>query len=298
MPVFLLPGNHDALDGASIYGTPEFAGTSDHVIVLRDASPVAVPGIQGVEVVGAPWRSRRPDTDLVAAMADGLDVATDVVRVAVGHGQVDVLSPDSARPDIVSLAAAEAAIAAGKFHYLALGDRHSSTDVGRSGRVRYSGTPVVTAFDEQRPNKALLVELADGACRIEELDIGNWAFIAHQQDMNADADVDAFAAWLNAIEGKERTAIKAGFEGSVNLATAARLDALFESQQDLFASLRRRARTTRLAVVPDELDEDSVSLSGYAREAWSELLAAARNDDEEARDALRLFYRLAGQGER
>ena len=50
-------------------------------------------------------------------------------------------------------------------------------------------------------------------------------------------------------------------------------------------------------MVPDELDEDSVSLSGYARDAWGELLDAARDDDEEARDALRLFYRLAGQGE-
>ena len=76
------------------------------------------------------------------------------------------------------------------------------------------------------------------------------------------------------------------------IATAAALDELMDTNAELFASLRRRERTTDLAIVPDELDEDSVALSGYAKATWNELLAAAGRGDAVARDALMLLYRL------
>ena len=90
--------------------------------------------------------------------------------------------------------------------------------------------------------------------------------------------------------------MKVGFVGSVNLATVSALDELMESKSEVFASLRRRERTTDLAVVPDELDQDSVSLSGYAQETWNELLDLASKDDLVAQDALRLLYRFNAQG--
>ena len=68
-----------------------------------------------------------------------------------------------------------------------------------------------------------------------------------------------------------------------------------ETKAELFASLNRRERTTDLAVVPDEFDQDSVLLSGYARETWNELLTMAQQDDHAAQDALRLLYRLSAQ---
>ena len=105
-----------------------------------------------------------------------------------------------------------------------------------------------------------------------------------------------FQKWLNEIPNKERTAIKVGFQGSINLATAAELDETMDSKAELFASLRRRERTTDLAIVPDELDQDSVSLSGYAQDTWNELHRRAQQEDQVAQDALRLFYRLSAQG--
>ena len=111
--------------------------------------------------------------------------------------------------------------------------------------------------------------------------------------MDGPDDVEGFASWLNDLLNKECTAIKVGFQGSINLATAAALDEVMESQQALFASLRRRDRTMDLAVVPDELDQDSVSLSGYAKETWDELLILAKDNDAAAQEALRLFYRLS-----
>ena len=291
VPVFLLPGNHDPLDGASIFATPEFASAPEHVVVLRDEGPVAVPGLAGVEVVGAPWRSKRPSTDLCAAMAAQLAPAAGLIRVAVAHGQVDTLSPDPDAPGLVDLGAAERALAESKFHYLALGDRHSVTDVGSTGRIWYSGAPVATAFDETEPNQALLVTL-DDECRVERLPVGDWHFVAEQRDMNGDEDLRRFDAWLEALPNKACTAVKLGLEGSINLATAAELERLFDERAELFASLRRRERTSNLAVVPDDLDRDSVSLDGYAKDAWNELLAQAGADDAAARDALMLLYRL------
>jgi len=297
VPIFLLPGNHDPLDGASIFLTEEFQNGGDHIFVLRDMKPVAVPHLQGVEVVGAPWRTKHPSSDLCDDLVEILDPATNVIRIAVAHGQVDKLSPDQSRPDIISLARVEQAIEDKKFHYLALGDRHSVTDIGSTGRIWYSGAPVATAFDEVNPNKALLVELElGGACKIEPLDVGAWSFVAHDRAMNGPEDLAEFDGWLHEHANKECIAIKVGFEGSISLATAAALDELMDAKAELFASLRRRERTADLAVVPDELDQDSVSLSGYARDTWDELLTMAGQGDQVAQDALRLLYRLSAQG--
>ncbi len=293
VPVFLLPGNHDPLDGSSLFDLPEFRDPGAAAIVLRDGVPVPVPGIAGVEVVGAPWRNKHPSGDLCAAMLDGLAPADRGLRIAVAHGQVDSLAPDPGRPGVIRLAAAEAALAEGRMHYLALGDRHSVTSVGDSGRIWFSGTPVATDFGEQDPNRALLVELdPKGACRVEPLEVGDWHFLAEHWHLNGASDLDRLDSRLLQLPARERTCIRLGLTGSVNLATAARLDQLLESRAALFASLRRHERSSDLAVVPDSFDQDSVSLAGYARLAWDELLAEAPHDAV-AEAALQLCYRLS-----
>ena len=50
----------------------------------------------GFEVVGAPWRSKRPTSDLLGDLLTALDPAPPgVVRVAVGHGAVDAVAPQA-----------------------------------------------------------------------------------------------------------------------------------------------------------------------------------------------------------
>ena len=297
VPVFLLPGNHDPLDASSIFADPEFSDPGGPIAVIRDTKPLGVPGIDGVEVCGAPWRSKHPVGDLCGELLDQLDPVADGVRIAVCHGQVDSLAPDTSRPGTIRLGTAEAALADGRIHYLALGDRHSVTDVGDSGRIWYSGAPVATDFEESAPNRALLVELeGERGCRVEELAVGEWHFHARQCALNGSEDVARLAHWLETLPHRERRIVKLGFTGSINLATAAQLERLLSDQAPLFASLKRRSRTTDLVVTPDQLDSDSVALEGYAREAWEELLDAA-GDDPEAAAALRLFYRLSRQGQ-
>ncbi len=294
VPVFLLPGNHDPLDASSIFRSERFrAEAKKHLIVLTDNSPVPVPGLANVEVVGAPWFSKRPAADLCAQALQALEPAPGVTRILLGHGQVDSLAPDQNQPGVVSQATLEQALQERRVHYVALGDRHSLTEVGASGRLCYSGTPLVTDFDEVDPNKALLVELDNDTCTLTPLHTGIWEFQALQRDLNGPEDLAAFRQFLDAIRGKECTVLKVGFTGSVNLALAAELDALLEAQSHVFASLKRRERTTDLAVIPDALDDNAIALSGYADATWQALLARAATDDT-ATDALRLMYRLAG----
>lgn len=296
VPIFLLPGNHDPLDAASIFNSDAFANAAEHIIVLRDTTPIPVPGADGVEVVGAPWLTKHPSLDLCAELTRIDPPAANTLRVAVAHGQPDSLAPDTSRPELIALATAERGLAEGQFHYLALGDRHSVTAVGNSGRIWFSGAPVATAFDEQQPNQALLVSLDQASCTAEPLQIGNWHFIAAHRDMNDPGDVEKLQTWLRELPDKERTAIKLSFAGTISLATDAKLAALLEQQAPLFASLKRRQRYSDLAVLPDVVDQDSVSLSGYAETTWNELQRQAADGDAVAGDALRLLYRLSGQG--
>lgn len=130
VPVYLLPGNHDADSPAALWSTSNVIELLPaNATLIRDTSPVRVPG-EKAEVVGAPWPSRRPDSDLLAAVFESLErPEPGVARIAVGHGGVDSQAPDPLAPGLVSLSSLERAVADGLISYVALGDRHSVTDL-------------------------------------------------------------------------------------------------------------------------------------------------------------------------
>ena len=153
---FLLPGNHDPLDASSIYNSPTFIERRpENVKVLRGFEPVqAAPG---VELIPAPWPNKHPTTDLVEAACGRLE-QTSSLRIIVGHGVIDSMSPDPSDPKAIALERLEERISAGLIHYVALGDRHSTTNVSTTGRVYYSGTPEPTDYDETDPGNVLIVD--------------------------------------------------------------------------------------------------------------------------------------------
>ena len=66
VPVYLLPGNHDPLDASSVYTSKLFVDECpDNVTVLDRAGVWDVR--PGVQIVAAPWRSKKPTDDLTAA---------------------------------------------------------------------------------------------------------------------------------------------------------------------------------------------------------------------------------------
>jgi DNA repair exonuclease SbcCD nuclease subunit len=299
VPVYLLPGNHDPLTAAgSVYDSVTFINKCpDNVLVLRSSAPVAVPGCD-VEIVGAPWETKRPLQDLVQNAC--LNLEPGPKRVLVGHGAIDSFSPDAENPALIRLNSAEQAIDDGLIHYVALGDRHSVTDVGRTGRIWYSGTPLVTAYVETEPNKVLLVQLEGDLITVEPRQIGSWRFCTQNFAVNSEEDVDLVSKWFDEIKDKRQCVVKLSLVGTVDLATKTRLDDLIEENRALLVALETWERHTDLVVSPTDADFADLGLSGFVAttvDELRELALAAPDESTVAQDAVGLLYRLARTGQ-
>jgi DNA repair exonuclease SbcCD nuclease subunit len=280
LPVYLLPGNHDPLDAGTIF-QPEHFADAPNVQVLTGAVEVA----PGVDLVGVPWPNKRPRRDLVAAALRELEPATNRVRILVGHGMVDWLSPDREDPARIAGNPLVEAIDEGRIHFAALGDRHSATEV--HARVWYSGAPEPTDYDEEASGEALVVELDLTRCEVARHPVGTWKFEALEFALDTADDVTMFEETLRGYDGKERTILKLSLRGALSLGEKARLDAALESARETFAAVEIWSRHTDLVVRPDADDLAALDLSGFARTTLDEL--TERGDA----DALALLYRLA-----
>jgi DNA repair exonuclease SbcCD nuclease subunit len=294
---FLLPGNHDPLNASSVFRSATFV---DHcpgnVTVLdfegiTDASP-------GVCLVSAPWTSKAPLEDLVQRAISNAP-AGDEVRIVVGHGAVDSLSPDDANPAVIGLGNLEIAIGNGGVQYVALGDRHSTTSVGESGRIWYSGAPEPTAFREIDPGNVLVVEIGGDEIVVTPHAVAQWTFYTLEFDLRNGDDIDLLESTLSDLESKSVSIVQLVLVGQLSLGDKIRLDTVLDHFSDLFASLNRWERHSDLVVLPDDEDFASLGLSGFAHEALDDLVVLAQGDGDEAAtamDALGLLYRLSGVG--
>ncbi|KMO67155.1 metallophosphoesterase family protein [Mycolicibacterium chlorophenolicum] len=303
VPVYLLPGNHDPLDAASVYTSALFtAERPDNVIVLDR------PGVHqvrpGLELIAAPWSSKFPTTDLVAQVLDGLP-GDGVTRIVVGHGAVDILVPDKDRASLIGLAALEAALDRGAVHYVALGDKHSVFEVGSSGRVWYSGAPEVTNFDdvEPDPGNVLVVDIDESdtgrPVRVDPRRVGTWRFVSMRHSVDTRRDVADLDINLDLMPDKERTVIRLGLTGSLTVTDKAALDVCLDRYARVFAALVPWDRQTDIAVMPADGEFDGLGIGGFAAAAVDELVATARTSGEgaeDARAALALLLRLTEGG--
>jgi DNA repair exonuclease SbcCD nuclease subunit len=298
VPVFLLPGNHDPLDAGSVFRSATWrAKKPDNVRVIEELGrPFEVR--PGVEVAGAPWTSKRPLRDLVAAAANELSPFGGGVRVLVAHGAVDVLSPNPDDPARIGVADAEKAIVDGRFHYLAVGDRHSITCVGTSGRIWYSGTPEAYDFDEVQPGHVIVVDAGPEGVVATPRRVGAWTFLEMHVPLASDGDVEALMRHLESQQDKERTVVKLRLAGTLTIRQRARLDQILDHARDLFAAVVHSETGSELTVVPDDSDFADLGLAGFAGTAVALLRERANAPGSEsaaARDALALLVRLAGR---
>jgi DNA repair exonuclease SbcCD nuclease subunit len=307
IPVYLLPGNHDPLDASSVYTSALFtAECPDNVVVLDQAGVYQVR--PGLEIVAAPWRSKAPTTDLVAYVLHGLQglSGVPVTRVLVAHGGVDVLDPDRDKPSLIRLARLDDALARGAVHYVALGDKHSLTQVGSSGRVWYSGSPEVTNFDdvESNPGHVLVVEIDESdpraAVSVLPRHVGHWRFVTMHRQVDNSRDIADLDTNLDLMTEKDRTVVRLALTGSLTVTDRAVLDACLDKYTRLFAWLGLWERHTDLAVIPADGEFTDLGIGGFAAAAVEELVAIAREGDAEsavdAQAALALLLRLADRG--
>lgn len=294
VPVYLLPGNHDPLDASAIYRSPQFRrGCLDHVAVLDSTEPVRV---GDVEIVGVPWFTKRPLSDLVADALDDLE-PTGAYRVLVGHGRVDSLNPDRHDPAVVDEATLRAAVDDDRVQFAVLGDRHATYRV--HDRIWYPGTQEVTARREVDPGNALVVDLDGDVPSVEKVRVGAWTFAEHEAELTHDDDLDALSASIDAYENKDRTALWLRLRGSLTVTQRARLDDVIEAAADVYAAVTLADAGDDLVVVPDGHDFGDLALVGASKSAVDELIQLAGSDAGDARaaqDALGLLHRLTRSG--
>ncbi|MGA7134993.1 MAG: exonuclease SbcCD subunit D [Mycobacterium sp.] len=307
VPVYLLPGNHDPLDASSVYTSALFTAECPANVTVLDR-----PGIHevrpGLQIVAAPWRSKAPTTDLVADVLRDLErlPADGVTRVLVAHGGVDVLDPDPTKPSLIRLAGLEDALARGAVHYVALGDKHSVTEVGSSGRVWYSGSLEVTNYDdvEPDPGHVLVVDLDETdpqrpVC-VETPQVGCWRFGTLRGAVDNSRDIADLDLNLDLMADKDRTVLRLALIGSLTVTDRAALDACLDKYSRLFASLRVWDSHSDLAVIPADGEFTDLGIGGFAAAAVEELVATARTGDSEtagdAQTALALLLRLTDRG--
>ena len=298
VPTYLLPANHDPLDAGSVYASKTWLERKPAHVHVLDTPGQPLEVHPGVEVVGAPWTSKRPLNDLVAAAAARLDPSPGVLRVMVGHGAVDSLSPDRDNPAVIKVADAERDVRDGRYQYLALGDRHSTTAVGAGGRIFYSGTHEAYDFGEVDPGKVLIVDLDAESVSVAPRQNGVWRFVVHEAHVSTLEDVEALARHLEAMQDKERTILKLGLVGTLGIQAHGRLEEVEAHAKDLFAAVVRSGSRSELVVMPDDADFQNLSLAGFANTALEKLRVQARGlgvEREQAADALALLVRLVGR---
>jgi DNA repair exonuclease SbcCD nuclease subunit len=266
-----------------------------HVHVIEDTTPIRVD--EGIEIVGIPWTSKRPMQDLVALMTGKLEPVVDALRICVAHGMVDSFSPNPDDPALISLHAAEEAISQSKIQYLAIGDRHSLTEVGDSGRIWYAGTPESTDYNEVKSGFALVATIEEGNITTKEAHTGRWKFIERERvDLNTKEDIEALRGWLEKLEDKERTVVKLHLVGTLSLSFHSELEALLSHVQEILAAVEMR--TDDLAVLPEDADFMDLGFSGFADCTVEKLRSNVEEsgpNSATSRNALALLVRLAGR---
>ena len=319
VPVFLLPGNHDPFDAASIYRQEDFERLSERredgapVVVLTDMEPVTVEAVgeTSVQVVGAPLMSKKPSTDLVAQALAHVEekhgpAQAGQIRVLVGHGGVSSFG-DSFNVSEISVETASEACSRRVVDYVALGDTHSTQQLNDAGTVWYSGAHEVTDYlqpdggGESHSGYALVVDItvdpedagSPATVEVTEHRTGQWAFLAMEADINNLEDAEDFIDKLRAVENQRHTSVKYALRGTIDLGTSAWLDDRIEELAPGFAALYERSRLMDLHVIPGENELASMDVGGgYMQVAAEELAVKSQDKDTAAADALRLLFRL------
>ncbi len=293
VPVYLLPGNHDPLNAASVYRSSTFIEKKPaHVHIIENAAPVQMRA--GFELVGAPWLSKRPNGNPIVDLLNALPPAGSIKRICAGHGIIDIFTPDKEAENVIAVSRLEAAISEGKIHFIALGDRHSLTKVGSGDRIWYSGTPESTDFREDHSGSCQIVNMDGDHVTTEEVKIGQWSFIEELLDLNTEDDVESLRKKLEDIPNRERAVVKLFLKGSLTLSLHGVFQSHLLAAKDVLAG--SVINEDNLLVIPNDTDFTDLGFSGFADATVKRLrdkIDQGGNEGAVARDAFMLLLRLS-----
>jgi DNA repair exonuclease SbcCD nuclease subunit len=303
-PVYVLAGNHEWQGAEYIFATKFFLENKPANLHVLTAGANPVAGHADVEIIAAPLEGKIDEKDLVNAQLANIDVANGI-RIVAGHGSIDAIMPAGERKDLIRLLPIEKALADDKVHYVAMGDRHSTTKVGETGLVWYSGAPEPTAFTEDDQRNILVVEINPGSkAKVEKVEVGQWDFIRvgtkfEQHLLRTAEDLKELEKLVDAVQKPSKTAIKIYLDSVLDFDTDVRRGNLFDEwQDDTLAGFQVSESSIGARIESDPLKEKApAGLSGYALSAYEELKEMAMSDVDEAKialEALKLLTVFAG----
>lgn len=151
VPVYVLPGNHDAYVPGGVWDRRSWKQVEDHVRLLTEPVEVDLP--DGAVLYPCPLSQKRSSRDPTAWIPPRED-DDDRLRIGLAHGALDILPGDTTNFPIAPDRAEQSGL-----DYLALGDWHGY--VKASPCVVYSGTHEPTGYAEEDPGWVVLVELTE-----------------------------------------------------------------------------------------------------------------------------------------
>jgi len=305
-PVYVLAGNHEWNGSEYMFATKYFLENKPENLHVLAAGVTPVDGLSAVEIVGAPLEGKEDQIDLVKVQIDLLEATTNV-RVLAGHGSIDAIMPVGERKDVIALDPIEKAISDKKISYVAMGDRHSTTKVGDSGLVWYSGAPEPTSFREDKDGQRniLVVEINPGEkAKVEKVEVGQWEFIRvgtkfEQHQLRTKQDLDDLEKQIDKVKRPSKTAVKIYLDSVLDFDSDVRRGNLFDEWEDNYLARFEVSDSSKgHSIESDPLNEKApAGLSGYALSAYEELKEIAKSDDdgaEVALEALKLLTEFAG----
>ena len=306
-PVYVLAGNHEWNGSEFMFTTKYFLENKPTNLHVLQAGINSVEGLTGVEIVAAPLEGKEDLIDLVKAQIDLLEPTTSI-RIVAGHGSIDAIMPAGGRKDLIALTPIEKALADKKIHYVAMGDRHSTTKVGDSGAIWYSGAPEPTSFKEEvtaDQRNVLAVEVNPGTpAKVEKIQVGQWEFIRlgtkfEQHQLRSKQDLEDLEKQIYAIKKQHKTAVKIYLDSVLDFDSDVRRGTLFDEWEDDTLARFEVSKSSKGATIEsDPLNEKApAGLSGYALSAYEELKESAIAEDEDseiALEALKLLTEFAG----
>jgi len=246
--VYLLPGNHDALDPCSIWEHPAWA-SHDNLRVLDKAEPVDVPGgILYPCPVHEEHSSRNPVQWIKAANSPR-------IAVGVAHGTVEGLQLEEPEYPIPRDAPTLAGL-----DYIALGHWHSYAtypDSDNVVRMAYSGTHEPTKFGERDSGNVLLVDIeARGEHPVlTPMKTGRLSWTVIEQELRQPGDLARVSSMVEKLEDPASTLLDLRIKGVLWADESQELSRIREISQSRFLF----SRLDDSCIVPYPDDESWVS---------------------------------------
>ena len=237
-PVYIIPGNHDALEPGSVWEHPAWRDAA-HVHVLREAARLELPG--GF-LYPCPLRSNRGSLDPTAWIKPEVDTG---IRVGLAHGTLGGLTLEENYHPILPGAAQRTGL-----DYLALGHWHSARI---DGRMAYCGTHEPTRFGERDSGNVLLVEIERPGTppRVSAIPTGVLQWTQIEETIHSHDGLASLADRIARLPDPARTLIEIRLKGFIFAASQTRLAHLEEMLEARFLFARLDSAALRPAPADD-----------------------------------------------